>query len=115
MKEKRRDNRLPVNIDIKIEELYKQDREIIKNLNDNVHIINISKGGLAFEVDDDLPLGFYFNARISIDDNKSFFSVVKIIRKEDLKDKYLYGCEFVGLANVLSAFVDEYEEEIKKC
>ncbi|MGM0378664.1 MAG: PilZ domain-containing protein [Bacillota bacterium] len=114
MEEKRRNKRLPVNITLTVEELYNQ-KDKIEDINDEILVVNISKGGIAFEVEDDLPLNYYFNARITIDDKKSFFSVIKIIRKEKINKGYYYGCEFVGLADVLGTFVDDYEKEINKC
>jgi hypothetical protein len=114
MDEKRKNHRLPIDITLTIEELYKQGDVKIANLNDKIHVVDISKGGIAFEINEDLPLDFYFNSRITIDDEKSFFSVLKIIRKKELKTGYHYGCEFVGLANVLSDCIDEYEEDVKK-
>jgi len=115
MIEKRRNNRLPVDITLTIEELYKQDHVKIDNINEEIHVVDISKGGIAFEVNDDLPLNFYFNSKIKIDNGKSFFSVLKIIRKDKIENGYRYGCEFVGLASVLASFIDDYEEEIEEC
>lgn len=114
MLEKRKNNRLPLNITLTIEELYKQDDIKLEDLNEEIEVVNISKGGIAFETKDELPIGFYFNSRIRIDDEKSFFSVLKIIRKSKNEDVFNYGCEFVGLASVLALFIDEYEEEIEK-
>jgi len=115
MIEKRRNSRLPVDITLTIEELYKQDHVKIDNINEEIHVVDISKGGIAFEVKNDLPLNFYFNSKIKIDNEKSFFSVLKIIRKEKIENGYRYGCEFVGLASVLASFIDDYEEEIEEC
>lgn len=115
MIEKRRNNRLPINITLTIEELYKQENVKIDNIDEEIHVVDISKGGIAFEVNDDLPLNFYFNSKIKMDNTKSFFSVLKIIRKDKIEDGYRYGCEFVGLASVLASFIDEYEEEIDEC
>ncbi|MDM8533870.1 PilZ domain-containing protein [Clostridiaceae bacterium HSG29] len=115
MDERRKTHRLPINIKLTIESLYKQGEEKIENIGDVIQVVDISKGGIAFEVNDDLPLDFYFNSRIIIDEEKSFFSVLKIIRKIELEKGYHYGCEFVGLANVLSDSIDIYEKEISEC
>jgi len=115
MVEKRRNNRLPADITLTVEELYKQGNVKIDNVNEEIHVVDISKGGIAFEVDHELPLDFYFNSKIKIDHDKSFFSVLKIIRKEKIENGYRYGCEFVGLASVLASFIDDYEEEIEEC
>jgi hypothetical protein len=115
MDEKRRNHRLPIDITLIIESLYNQGDIKTDDLNEKIHVVDISRGGIAFEVDDDLPLNYYFNAEITIDSEKKFFTVIKIIRKEEIKVGYHYGCEFIGLANVLSDFVDEYEKEGYEC
>ena len=115
MDERRKTHRLPIDITLTIESLYKQGDEKIENVKDEIKVVDISKGGISFEVNDDLPLNYYFNAKITIDEEKSFFSVLKIIRKIEIENEYHYGCEFVGLANVLSDSIDIYEREISKC
>jgi len=115
MDERRKAHRLPIDIRLTIESLYKQGNEKIENLQDEIQVVDISKGGLAFEINDELPLNYYFNSKIIIDEEKSFFSVLKIIRKIKMENGYHYGCEFVGLANVLSDSIDIYEKEISEC
>lgn len=110
--ERRKFTRLPVNIKLVIETLYKQDAEILDNINEKIVVTNISKTGIGFECVHEMPLDYYFNAKIIIDDEKYFFSVLKIIRKAVESKTFIYGCEFVGLADVLSKSIDEYENEI---
>jgi hypothetical protein len=115
MDNKRRNDRLPIDITIIIESLYNQNDIKTEKLNEKINVVDISRGGIAFEVDSDLPLNYYFNAKITIDSEKKFFTVIKIIRKNKTEVGYHYGCEFIGLANVLSDFVDEYEKEGYEC
>ena len=110
--ERRKFKRLPVNIKLVIESLYKQDAERVDSLNESITVTNISKSGIGFVSEHDMPLDYYFNAKIIIDDEKYFFSVLKIIRKEDDANHFNYGCEFVGLADILSRSIDDYEKEI---
>lgn len=110
--EKRHFKRIPVDIHLVIESLYKQDHELIERVNLDIEIVNVSKSGLGFLSTGEMPLGYYFNARITMDEDKKFFSVIKIIRKQALEDgQILYGCEFVGLADILALSIDEYEKE----
>lgn len=109
MEEKRKHRRLPIKLVIDIDKLFKQDNEIISDINESIEVINISKTGLGFLCKDDLPLDYYFNAKIEFDKFRYFYCVLKIIRKEILEEKNLFGCEFVGLAEFLSNKVDEYE------
>lgn len=113
MSERRIYTRLPVNISLKIESLYRQDHDILEDINESIVVQNISKTGIGFEASHELPLNYYFNAHITIDEEKHFFGVLKIIRKEASEQRYFYGCEFVGLASVLSSYIDEYQKEIE--
>lgn len=112
MSEKRRAKRLPVDITLRVETLYKQDHVKLDAVNETIEVTNISKTGIGFRCNTELPLDFYFNAKITIDEEKFFFSVVKIIRKEFVEDQWHFGCEFVGLADVLSGCIDDYEKEL---
>ena len=113
MQDQRHSKRLPVNISLKIESLYRQDHEVLEDLNESIVVQNISKTGIGFEASHELPLNYYFNAHITIDDEKHFFGVLKIIRKDSMEQRYFYGCEFVGLASVLSSYIDEYQKEVE--
>ncbi len=106
--EKRKSERFPFEITLKIETLYKQDHVEIENLHEELQVQNLSKTGLGFICAHDLPRDFYFNAKITIDNEKFFYSVAKIIRVEEVENgEFYYGCEFVGLADILSSIVDE--------
>jgi len=109
MKERRRHKRLPIKLELDIDKLFKQDNEIIADLNESIDVVNVSKTGIGFFCKDDLPLDYYFNAKIEFSKSRFFYCVIKIIRKEKVDDKFLFGCEFVGLAEFLSNKVDEYE------
>ncbi len=106
--EKRKQKRYPANIHLTIASLYKQDEEMIENINQQIDIIDISKAGVGFICPSELPLNYYFNAKINFGGKKFFYTVVKIIRVERDDNLYKYGCEFVGLADVLSSVVDDY-------
>lgn len=116
MQEKRRDKRLPVfSMKLEISSLFKQDNEIIKNLDALIEVENISKGGIGFTSKADIPLGYYFNACIQLGKEEAkLYCVVKIIRREIRQDDTIfYGCELVGLAPVFTYIFDEYENELE--
>ncbi|BEP28102.1 PilZ domain-containing protein [Helicovermis profundi] len=111
MLEKRRAERLPFMMTLRVESLYKQNNEVIDDIKEDLEITDISKTGIGFSSHVEMPLGYYFNANIQLEEEKHFFSVLKIIRKNDGKGEFHYGCEFVGLADILSSAVDEYKED----
>lgn len=114
MDERRKHKRLPIKLEIDIDKLFKQDNEIIHDINESIEVINVSRTGIGFLCKDDLPLDYYFNAKIEFDAVKYFYCVLKIIRKEVIDDTNLFGCEFVGLAEFLSTKVDEYEAYLEE-
>ena len=113
MQEKRRDKRLPVcSMKLEISSLFKQDNQIIKNIDAPISVHDISKGGIGFITKSDLPLNFYFNACIQLGDaDAKLYCVVKIIRRDIRNDgDIMYGCEMVGLAPVFSYIFEDYEK-----
>ena len=113
MEERRKNKRLPLGLELEIDKLFRQDNEIIANVNESIEVRDISKSGVGFTCKDELPLDYYFNAKIEFDNTRFFYCVIKIIRKKNLEDTYYYGCEFVGLAEFLADKVDEYEHIIE--
>ncbi|MFZ5351894.1 MAG: PilZ domain-containing protein [Bacillota bacterium] len=113
MVEKRKSNRLPLKLELTISNLFKQDYELISDINQSINVVNISKAGLGFTCSHELPLDYYFDAKIQLTDDKFFYAVLKIVRIEKQEDRYFIGCEFVGLADILSQRVEMYETELK--
>ena len=110
--ERRKFKRIPFEITLDIELLYKQDNVKIEGIHETLQVVNLSKSGLGFVCTHELPLDFYFNAKITIDKEKFFYSVAKIIRVEDTETEgFYYGCEFIGLADILSNVMDELDKE----
>ena len=113
MYDRRRHKRLPITMTLNINKLFKQDNVFINDISEEIDVVDISKTGLGFYCVDDLPLGYYFDAKIVLENEKNYFyCVIKLVRKEAVDEGYLFGCEFVGLAEILSKKIDEYEEKI---
>ena len=113
--EKRKAERLPIDLILGVSELYKQDNEFSKNVNAPIEVLYITRGGKGFHSESELPVGYYFNARIQVTDDlhSAFYTVVKIIRKSYVDDKvHSYGCEFVGFPSVLNYIFDDFEKKI---
>lgn len=115
MQEKRRNPRMNITMELSISSLFKQDNDAI-NINSPITITDISKSGIGFITDDFLPIGYYFNACLQLGrQDAKLYCVVRIIRsqvKDGSDSKYIYGCEFVGMAPVLDFIFDEYAAEI---
>lgn len=111
-----RAKRLPVNMELKISTLFKQDTIPIENLDAPIHVINMSKTGIGFTSTSKLPLNYYFNTIIQLGaEDSTIYSVVRIVRGEALgEDEFYYGCEFVGLAPVFDYVFDHYTIEFEE-
>ena len=103
MQEKRRSKRLSAHIKLSISDLFKQNNNGIHGLEAPIEVTDISRHGVAFMSECVLPLDYYFNASVTLNqDTPPLFTVVKIVRCEVLdKEHYLYGCEFTHLAEIL--------------
>lgn len=116
MDDRRRAKRMPFTLSLEILNLYKQDNVQVSNINAPIEVINISKTGIGFKSKSVLPLGYYFNANFNLgEDDTVLHCVVKIIRSQPMEnDVTLYGCEFVGMASILSYVFDEYDKKTGK-
>ncbi len=113
MQEKRRSERLKINLKLEISSLFKQDNVRVDNIDAPIEVDNISKDGIGFRSESKLPIDFYFNAKLQLGGEDSvLYSVVKIIRIEADGNEYLYGAQFVGMPLVLDYIFDEYEGKL---
>ena len=112
MIDRRRYKRLPIELHLEVDEVFKQDYVVIKNLNASVSVFDISKSGIGFISEASLPLGYYFRGQINLGNSDFFFVVIQIIRARYEADKKIYGAEFVGLAPFLADKVDLYEKKL---
>ncbi len=112
MEERRKAKRMPITLSLEISNLFKQDNIRVSNLHAPIEVTDISKTGIGFITTSILPMDFYFSANINLGTD-TLRSVVKIVRSQPLEnDTINYGCEFVGMADVLSYLFDEYEDKI---
>jgi c-di-GMP-binding flagellar brake protein YcgR len=116
MDERRRAKRMPITLSLEIFHLYKQDNVQVSNLHAPIEVVNISKSGIGFLSESVLPVGYYFNANVNLGNSEdTLHCVVQIIRSQATENgKTLYGCEFVGMASILSYLFEEYEGTMKE-
>ncbi len=115
MGEKRRYKRLPIQLNLEVSEVFKQDNNKISGLDAEIHVFDISKAGIGFTTTTYLPEGYYFNATIVMESSEQkILTVVKILNVTELEDgNYRYGCEFVGLAGIFNYVFDDYEKLVE--
>lgn len=113
--ERRRDRRLPVDLHLEISHMFRQNHEVIEGIDAEITVTDISRTGIGFVSSAKLPVDYYFNAKIKLDEKECFSSVVKILRQVGIEEKeYIYGAEFVGLAPFLADKITRYEDTINE-
>ncbi len=113
MEEKRRSRRVPIQLSLEISDLYKQENVYVTNINAPIEVVDISKRGIGFRSESTLPIGYYFNASINLGEKETLHCVIKIIRSQSVNDKTtMYGCEFIGMAEILSFIFDAYDYKL---
>lgn len=114
MEEKRRYKRLPIELDLAVSEVFKQDNDVIRDLDIEVNVFDISKAGIGFTSSSFIPEGYYFNATIVLgSSDQKILTVVKILHRFQINDEtYRYGCEFTGLAGIFDSLFDDYEKTV---
>ena len=91
MEEKRRYKRLPIRLQLEVSEVFKQDNDVIRDLNAEIEVFNISKAGIGFTTATYIPIDYYFNATIMLENaEQKILTVVKILRRAEL-DNGLYS------------------------
>ena len=114
MEEKRKYKRLPIKLTLEVSSLFKQDNEIVPDIDAEIQVFDISKAGIGFKTKTNLPANYYFNAAIEFENaaNK-LLCVIKILHTIPLEDGlYRCGCEFVGMAPVFDYIFEEYEAKL---
>lgn len=117
MEEKRRFKRVKANLTLNVSSLFKQNNILVNNINSPITVTDVSRGGIGFKSKSVLPEGFYFNAALQLGKQDDIlYCVVKIVRctLSDEPDVYSYGCEFVGLPDILMYIFDEFEAQQEK-
>lgn len=112
--DRRRYKRLPIEMHLEVDEVFKQDNVVIRDLNASVSVFDISRCGIGFISDASLPLGYYFRGRINLGESDFFYVVIRIVQAHVDEDRNIYGAEFVGLAPFLADKVDNYEKLLEK-
>lgn len=79
MIEMRREKRWPIELQLEISSLFKQDNVKVENINAPIEVFDVSKAGIGFRTKSVLPIGYYFNAGLVLGDQGTLNCVVRII------------------------------------
>lgn len=112
--ERRRYKRLPIELELEIDEIFKQNNVIVSNIGASISVFDISKSGIGFVSEANLPIGYYFRGNIQFSNGDFFRVVIQIVRVGEAEgSQKAYGAEFIGLAPFLADKVDYYEKSLK--
>ena len=115
MQEKRREKRIPINVQLSVSDLYTEETNSVADISSPIEVTDISPKGLGFLSAAALPIGYYFIANIELDrDLPQIITDVRIIRGQSLENgQYQYGCEFVSISPRVAKMLDDFEKRIK--
>ena len=111
MQEKRKEKRIPVNIELSVSDLYTDNSIDVVDISSPVEVTDISARGLGFICEAVLPVGSCFISNIELSrDLPQIITDVRIIRSQALPgNRYRYGCEFISISPRVSKMLDDYE------
>ncbi|MBR4719501.1 MAG: PilZ domain-containing protein [Lachnospiraceae bacterium] len=115
MQEKRKEKRIPINIQLSVSDLYTGDASTISDISSPIEVTDISAKGIGFISEAVLPVGFLFIANIELDKElPQIITDVRIIRSLAIGGNiYQYGCEFVSISPRVSKMLDDFENRLK--
>lgn len=111
MHERRKDTRYPVSVRLSISDFFKQGHGGIHDLDTPITLEDVSHSGLCFISECILPVGYFFNARVILEDRNipPIFTTIKIIHVEIInRTNYRYGCSFTNPTEGLDEMIDRY-------
>ena len=93
--EKRKSRRTDISVMISIRQL--GDKFVSDTV--EVHVIDISQDGIAFESDHNFKKNSYYDTVITLANKESISTVIEIVRDKNNGDKdTVYGCRFIGIS-----------------
>ena len=112
MQEKRKEKRIPVNVQLSVSDLYTESNGINSvYISSPIEVTDISPRGIGFVCADSLPIGSCFISNIELSrDLPQIITDIRIIRSQALSDnRFQYGCEFISISPRVSKMLDDYE------
>lgn len=95
--EMRKARRTDIDVTVSLNQLGVNAAERIHNKAD-VHVVDISKGGIAFNSSYDFKVNSFYDTVITLANGEKLYVVIEILRRDPCEnDEYMYGCRFVGM------------------
>lgn len=113
MIEMRRQKRWPASLELEVSSLFKQDNVKVEGIHTSIEVVDVSTAGIGFISKSDLPVGYYFNARLVFGDEAALNCVVRILRQQEVEGGYNYGCEIVGTASIMDYVINDYAASLR--
>lgn len=95
--EMRKARRTDIDVTVSLNQLGVNAAERIRNKAD-VHVVDISKGGIAFNSSYDFKVNSFYDTVITLANGEKLYVVIEILHRDPCEnDEYMYGCRFVGM------------------
>ena len=95
--EMRKARRTDIDVTVSLNQLGVNAADRIHNKAD-VHVVDISKGGIAFNSSYDFKVNSFYDTVITLANGEKLYVVIEILRRDPCEnDEYMYGCRFVGM------------------
>lgn len=95
--EMRKARRTDIDVTVSLNQLGVNAEDRIHNKAD-VHVVDISKGGIAFNSSYDFKVNSFYDTVITLANGEKLYVVIEILRRDPCEnDEYMYGCRFVGM------------------
>lgn len=110
MEEKRRSQRLELQVNIQMERIDEEDG-ITTVKYAKVDVTDLSRNGIGFTARQQLQEHTYYNTEIQIWTKEVINAVIKIVRRQEDADgsSYHYGAEFIGMTDADALKIDIYQ------
>lgn len=92
MEERRRSLRTELSGELVIERL-----DLPEGEKAEIHVIDVSKGGIGFSCDKELEMGSFYQCLLTIWTKEVLHTCIQIIRAKELPEGYEYGGQFIAI------------------
>lgn len=110
MEEKRKSRRIDLESHLVIKRIDNGIEDYVK-----INIQDLSKSGVGFVSKEDLELDTVYESHITIWTKEVIHVLLKIARKVEHEDGFLYGATFMGLSEVDAFRIEVYDAVDREC